>query len=115
MREAAKFVQGVFRFRGAGLERFVPLEPSVAYHVPSDRRAQLIYLRAGNSSAELVCLRLACGEETHRLFPIGAKSSVHVQLAISYELEPETELALEISAPENLEGRIIVDIGLMEL
>jgi hypothetical protein len=115
MREAAKFVQGVFRFRGVGLERFVPLEPRVSYTVPSDRRAQLIYLRAGNSSAELVCLRLACGEETHRLFPIGAKSSVHVQLAISYELEAETAITLEISAPESAEGCVIVDIGLMEL
>ena len=115
MIETPKFIQGVFAFRGAGLARPAPLEPAATHRVPFDKRAQLIYLRAGNATAELVCLFLQRDEQTIRMFPVGAKSAVHVQLAIIEDVDPESELELRIGASEGAEGAIVVDMGLMEI
>jgi len=115
MNETPKFIQGVYAFRGAGLERPVETKPLATYKVPFDKRAQLVYLRAGNSSAELVFLSLNKGKRPLRLFPIGAKSAIHVQLAIIEDIDPESELDLSVGAPEGLEGSLVIDIGLVEI
>jgi hypothetical protein len=115
MIETPRFIQGVFSYRGAGLGRPAPLDPAATHRVPFDKRAQLIYLRAGNAASELVCLFLLRGKQTLRLFPVGAKSAVHVPLAIIEDLEPESELELRVGGPEGLEGVIVVDMGLMEI
>jgi hypothetical protein len=115
MAETPKFIQGVFSFRGAGLEKAVPLQPVAAHRVPFDKRAQLVYLRAGNASAELVYLSLKQAGRVIRLFPIGAKGAVHVPLAIVEDIDPESELELCIGAPEGLSGSVVVDLGLVEL
>ena len=53
-----RFLNGVFDFVGRGLGRPAELDPALSYTVPSDKRTQLIYLRAGNSLDELVYLVL---------------------------------------------------------
>jgi hypothetical protein len=78
----------------------VPIKPAASYKVPFDKRAQLIYLRAGNSTPELVYLALSRNAKPFRFFPIGAKGAIHVQLAIVEDLEPESELELSVGAPE---------------
>jgi len=115
MSETAKFIQGVFAFRGAGLAQSAALSPEAKHVVPFDKRAQLIYLRAGNSSSELVYLVLTSGKRALRYFPVGAKSAVHVPLAIVEDIDPESELELCVGAPEGLEGTLVVDLGLMEI
>jgi hypothetical protein len=115
MNEAPKFIQGVFKFRGAGLARLAPLSPAATYKVPYDRRAQLIYLRAGNAMSDLVYLALNRGGKTMRLFPVGAKEATHVPLSIVEDVEPESELELCIGAPEGLEGTIVIDMGWLEI
>lgn len=115
MNETPQFIQGVFKFRGAGLERAVSLEPAAKHKVAFDKRAQLIYLRAGNDTAEVVYLSLLRGKQPMRLFPIGAKSAIHVQLAIIEDIDPDSELELCLGAPEGLQGRVVVDMGLMEI
>jgi hypothetical protein len=115
MNETPKFIQGVFTFRGAGLTRPAPLTPAATYKVPYDRRAQLIYLRAGNATAELVYLVLTRGGKSMRLFPVGAKDAVHVPLSIVEDVEPESELELCIAAPEGLDGAVVVDMGILEI
>ncbi|HYJ10835.1 MAG TPA: molybdopterin oxidoreductase [Polyangiaceae bacterium] len=115
MNETPQFIQGVFGFRGAGLTKPAALEPPARHKVPFDKRAQLIYLRAGNPTDELVCLTLMRGKQPMRLFPIGAKGSLHVQLAIVEDIDPESELELCIQAPEGLQGSLVVDMGLMEI
>ena len=97
------------------LERPSPLKPDVSYAVPRDKRAQLIYLRAGNSSAEMIYLVLSQNGRAMRYFPIGAKGATHVQLAIVEDLPPEARLELAVGAPEGLRGSIVVDLGLMEV
>ncbi len=115
MSESPKFIQGVYAFRGAGLKQPVPLSPVAAYKVSSDKRAQLIYLRAGNSSAEMIYLTLMRAQQPIRYFPIGAKGSLHVQLAIVEDIDPESELEIYVGAPEALSGEVLIDMGLVEI
>jgi hypothetical protein len=114
MLETPKFIQGVLPFRGGGLERPVLLA-SADYTVPPDKRAQLTYLRAGNSTSELVYLVLHRNGKAIRFFPIGAKASVHVPLVIVEDLDPESRLELLIGAPEGVSGSVVVDMGLVEI
>jgi hypothetical protein len=115
MHETPKFIQGVFTFRGAGLSHPAPLTPAATYKVPFDKRAQLIYLRAGNASSELVYLVLTRDGKSMRLFPVGAKEAVHVPLSIVEDIEPESELELCIGAPEGLDGALVIDMGVLEI
>jgi hypothetical protein len=86
----------------------------VTYTVPADKRGQLIYFRAGNSSTELVYLVLTRDGKPMRYFPVGAKSSVHVQLAVVEDIFPESKLALLLGAPEGAAGTVVVDVGIFE-
>ncbi|WP_433936709.1 molybdopterin oxidoreductase [Sorangium cellulosum] len=113
--ETPRFIQGVYAFEGQGLERPVPLRPAIGYTVPQDRRAQLIYLRAGNSSAELIYLLLTRDGHPMRYFPLGAKAAIHVPLVIVEDIPPESVLELSVGAPEGVRGLATIDIGLAEI
>jgi hypothetical protein len=115
MLENPKFIQGVYTFEGAGLDRPVPFEPAATYTVPYDRRAQTIYFRAGNVTGELIYLLLTRGHMPMRYFPIGAKSSVHVPLAVVEDLSPETVVQVLLGAPAGLTGSVVLDIGFVEI
>jgi assimilatory nitrate reductase catalytic subunit len=110
-----KFLQGVFSFEGTGLEQPVLLDVSATYTAPSDKRAQLIYFRAGNSSSELICLSLFRDGAVMRLFPVGAKADSHVSLAVVEDLAPETKLEIHLAAPAGVQGSIVLDVGLVEI
>lgn len=113
--ETSKFLQGVHEFSGAGLKRPVQLTPEIKYAVPFDKRTQLIYLRAGSSIDEMIYLVLTRDGKPMRYFPIGAKGSIHVPLAIVEDIEPESKLELLIGAPEGHSGSVLVDMGLVEV
>jgi hypothetical protein len=115
MLENPKFIQGVFAFEGRGLHRPEPLQPGAVYEVPRDRRAQMIYFRAGNSSAEMVYVVLRQNERPMRYFPIGAKAATHVPLVIVEDILPESRVDLMIGAPEGVRGLLMLDVGLMEI
>jgi hypothetical protein len=63
----------------------------------------------------MICLVLSRAGKAMRFFPIGAKGSIHVPLAIVEDLEPETELVLRVGAPAGVQGDVIVDLGLVEI
>jgi assimilatory nitrate reductase catalytic subunit len=109
-----RFLQGAFSFEGRGLTEPVALDGGLAYTVPSDRRAQLVYFRGGNSSAELIYALLARDGEPMRYFPIGARAACHVPLRVVEDLAPDTELAVLLAAPEQVTGTLVVDIGIIE-
>ena len=92
METRPKFVQGIFGFTGKGMDMSALPGSAPSYTVPADRRTQLIYFRAGNSCAELVVVTLMRDGKPMRLFPIGAKSSVHVSLAVVEDLMPDTRI-----------------------
>ncbi len=110
-----RFLNGAFALSGRGFAAPALLDASLAYVVPSDKRAQLIYLRAGNSSGELVCLSMMQDGRAVRLFPVGAKASVHVPLAVVEDLQPGTRIEVFAAAPEGVAATVILDIGLIEI
>jgi assimilatory nitrate reductase catalytic subunit len=109
-----RFIQGVFPFEGKGLESPTAL-PGTEYSVPADKRAQFVYLRAGNSAHELIYLVLTRDGKPMRYFPIGSHASVHVPLAVVEDIFPESKLGLLIGAPKGVSGTVVVDVGLLEV
>ena len=83
--------------------------------MPGDKRAQLIYLRAGNSADALITLCLMRDGKPMRMFPIGAKDAMHVPLAVVEDIYPDTKLELYLAAPPGVAGEVVVDLGLMEI
>ncbi len=116
MRESIpQFRSGVFPFAGAGYEKPSLLSATLTYSVPPDKRSQLIYFRAGNSSNELIYIALIKDGAPMRYFPIGAKDSQHVSLAVVEDLAPDTKLEVFVGAPAGLSGYVVIDIGLVEI
>lgn len=114
MRESTpRILTGMYSFTGAGYDAPVPV--GVSYNVPSDRRAQMIYFRGGNSTAEMVTIILTRDGTPMRCFPIGAKGAVHIPLAVLEDLTPETKLELLVAAPSGTGGTLALDIGLVEI
>ena len=115
MHSHPKILTGVFAFGGRGFDQPSLLDASLVYVVPPDRRAQAIYLRAGNSCDELICLTLTRDGKPMRLFPVGAKGSVHVPLAVLEDIEPDCKIEVLVSAPAGTRGHVVLDLGLMEI
>jgi hypothetical protein len=115
MSEKPAFIQGIFPYEGAGLAKAIPFTPRVTYVVPSDKRSQMIYFRAGNALPEMVYLALMRRGELMRYFPIGAKGAIHVPLAVVEDLTPETEIEVLIGAPEGVKSSVLLDVGFMEI
>src|SRR4051812_19407601 len=115
MLEKPAFIQGLFGFIGGGLETPVGLSPSACYTVPNDKRAQTIYFRAGNPSPEMIYAVLTRNGAPMRYFPIGAKASVHVPLAVLEDLSPGSRIEILIGAPAGLTSSVLLDIGFMEI
>ena len=114
MLEKPKFIQGVFPFQGKGLAMPRALTPETIYKVPTDKRSQLIYFRAGNASPELIYFVITRDGLPMRYFPVGAKSATHIPLAVVEDLHPGTLIAVLIAAPEGITGEALLDIGFME-
>jgi hypothetical protein len=113
--EKPAFIQGVYAYEGCGLERPVSFQPRVTYLVPTDRRSQTVYFRAGNASPELIYLVLTRRGEPMRYFPVGAKAAVHVPLAVLEDISPETRIELLVAAPAGMKSSVVLDIGFMEI
>ncbi len=114
MLEKPVFLQGSFPFSGQGLDLPKPLHSSLVYTVPFDKRTQLVYFRAGNSSPELIYVTISADGVAKRFFPIGAKSSVHVPLAVVEDMQPETKIEILLAAPSGTSGVCVIDVGMME-
>ncbi len=112
---APRFLNGIYPFSGSGLDKPIALDAKLAYTVPADRRSQLIYLRAGNSTAELIVVVLMRDGKPMRYFAVGAKDGIHVPLAVVEDLQPDTKVDVFLAAPEGTAGFVVIDIGLMEI
>jgi hypothetical protein len=113
--EKPAFIQGLYSYSGNGLSEPASFSPQVAYKVPADVRAQTVYFRAGNPSAELIYLVMTRNGAPMRYFPVGAKAAVHVPLAVVEDLAPESCIEVLIAAPEGLSSSVMLDIGFMEI
>ena len=110
-----QFIQGVFGFEGAGLATPISLGAAAGYKVPPDKRAQVDDLRAGNSADDLICLSLLRDGKVMRHFPVGAKQGMHVPLAMTEDVFPESRIEITVSAPKGVTGMVVLDVGLFEI
>ncbi|MFL6417292.1 MAG: molybdopterin oxidoreductase [Bryobacteraceae bacterium] len=115
MLEKPVFLQGLFPYGGMGLTNPRPFVPELTYKVPDDKRAQLVYFRAGNPVDELVYVLFRRDGKPMRYFPIGAKGATHVELAVVEDLEPGTTLEVLVAAPEQMFASLLLDIGIVEI
>ena len=109
-----RFLQGVFPFEGAGMDKPAPISPELSHVVPEGVVSQALYFRGGNSSAELVSLVLMRDGVPMRYFPIGAKADVHVPLRVVEDIDGGSVIELRLLAPEGVSGTLVVDLGLVE-
>lgn len=110
-----RFLQGVFEFEGKGLDEPFLLDKTLSYVVPPGSTTQPVYFRGGNSAGEMISLFLVRDGKPMRYFPIGAKGATHVSLRVVEDLLADTVIELFISAPADLTGTVIVDLGLVEI
>jgi assimilatory nitrate reductase catalytic subunit len=110
-----RFLQGIFQFTGAGVDKPAPIDVTLTYLVPDGSVAQALYFRGGNTTDELVTVVLMRDGVPMRYFPIGARSDVHVPLRVVEDLEGGTALELAIAAPDKLSGTVVLDLGLVEV
>ena len=115
MLEKPAFIQGLFSYRGCGLGNPISLQPPATYVVPSDKRAQTIYVRLGNAAAEMIYLVLTRNGKPMRYFPVGAKGAIHVPLAVLEELSPESRIEVLVAAPEGVQSTVVMDAGFVEI
>jgi assimilatory nitrate reductase catalytic subunit len=109
-----RFLQGVFPFEGAGMDKPAPISPELSHVVPEGVVSQALYFRGGNSSDELVSLVLMRDGVAMRYFPIGAKADVHVPLRVVEDIDGGSVIELRLLAPEGLTGTLVIDLGLVE-
>jgi assimilatory nitrate reductase catalytic subunit len=109
-----RFLQGIYPFEGAGLDKPVPISADVSYLVPDGVISQALYFRGGNTTDELITVVLMRDGVPMRYFPIGARSEVHVPLRVVEDIEGGSVVELQLVAPLGLTGHLVVDLGMVE-
>jgi assimilatory nitrate reductase catalytic subunit len=110
-----RFLQGVYPFAGRGVFDLGPLHDELCYVVPSDATAEVLYVRAGNLSDDILYLALFVNGSPARYFPVGPKADFHVTLAIVESYPSGSRLELALAAPRGLIGTVVVDVGIVEV
>jgi assimilatory nitrate reductase catalytic subunit len=109
-----RFLQGVYDFEGAGLDKPVSISAELNYVVPDGVIAQALYFRGGNATDELVVAVLMRDGVPMRYFPIGAKGDVHVPLRVVEDIDGGSAVELQLAARLGLTGTVVVDLGMVE-
>ncbi len=109
-----RFLQGIYPFEGAGMDKPVPISDDLSYLIPDGVIGQALYVRGGNTTDELITVVLMRDGVPMRCFPIGARGDVHVPLRVVEDIEGGSILELQLVAPLGLTGHVIVDLGLVE-
>ncbi len=108
------FLQGIYPFEGAGLDKPTPISDELSHVVPDGVISQALYFRGGNTCDELIIVVLLRDGVPMRYFPIGAKGDVHVPLRVVEDIEGGSVVELALVAPLGLTGTVVVDLGLVE-
>ena len=116
MMTTPRFLQGAFEFEGHGLAKPALLRPDLTYTVPEGVTGQVLYVRAGNSSDELVVAPARLRRHAVALAPVGAKSDMHVSLRVVEDLLAGSTVEIHYSPrPRAATGTLVVDCGLVEV
>ncbi len=110
-----RFLQGVYPFAGRGVFDLGPLNDALTYQVPAGKTAEVLYVRAGNLSDDILYLALSINGQPVRYFPAGPKADFHVPLSIVESYPAGSEIAICLAAPRGLTGTVVVDVGILEV
>jgi assimilatory nitrate reductase catalytic subunit len=108
------FLQGIYPFEGAGLDKPVPISAELTHVVPEGVVNQTLYFRGGNSTDELVTVVLMRDGVPMRYFPIGAKGDVHVPLRVVEDIDGGSVIELQLVAATGVSGTVVIDLGMVE-
>ncbi|MET1007021.1 MAG: molybdopterin dinucleotide binding domain-containing protein, partial [Propionibacteriaceae bacterium] len=108
------FLQGIYPFEGAGLDKPVPIHAELVHVVPEGVINQTLYFRGGNTTTELITVVLMRDGVPMRYFPIGAKGDVHVPLRVVEDIEGGSAIELQLVAEVGVVGSVVVDLGMVE-
>ncbi len=108
------FLQGIYPFEGAGMDKPVPIHADLVHVVPDGVVAQALYFRGGNTTDELVTVVLMRDGIPMRYFPIGAKGDVHVALRVVEDIDSGSVVELHLVAPSTAQGMVVLDLGMVE-
>ena len=109
-----RFLQGIYRFEGAGLDKPMPISSDLVHLIPDGVISQALYFRGGNSTDELITVVLMRDGVPMRYFPIGARGDVHVPLRVVEDIEGGSVVELQLVAEIGTSGFVVVDLGLVE-
>ena len=109
-----RFLQGVYPFAGRGFFEVGPLNDALCYLVPAGMQAEVIYVRAGNLSDDLIYLALCVNSQPVRYFPVGPKADFHVPLSITESYPAGAKIEIGFAAPRGLNGSVVIDVGILE-
>lgn len=109
-----RFLQGIYPFEGAGLDKPTPISADLIHLVPDGVTSQALYFRGGNTTDELITVVLLRDGVPMRYFPIGAKGDVHVPLRVVEDIEGGSVIELQLIAAAGVSGSAVVDLGLVE-
>ena len=109
-----RFLQGVYPFEGAGLDKPALINPELSYLVPDGVINQTLYFRGGNTTDELITVVLMRDGVPMRYFPIGAKGDTHVPLRVVEDIEGGSVIELRLLAEQGVSGSVVVDLGMVE-
>jgi assimilatory nitrate reductase catalytic subunit len=109
-----RFLQGIYPFEGAGMDKPSPISPDLVHLVPDGVISQALYFRGGNSTGELITVVLLRDGVPMRYFPIGARGDVHVPLRVVEDIEGGSVVELQLIAEKGTAGYVVVDLGLVE-
>ncbi len=109
-----RFLQGVYPFAGRGVFDLGPLNDALCYQVPAGKAAEVLYVRAGNLSDDILYLALSVNGQAVRYFPVGPKADFHVPLSIVESYPAGSRIEVCLAAPRGLTGTVVVDVGILE-
>jgi hypothetical protein len=110
----ACFLQGIFPFVGKGIFESIAIDESLNLTVPKGVCAQVVYVRLGNHSDDLIYLTLTANDTPIRHFPVGPQGALHIPMVIRELHPPDTKLTFLLSAARGVSGTVIVDVGIQE-
>ncbi len=110
-----RFLHGVYPFVGRGVYELSPLSDSLSFTVPQHRTVETPYVRAGNSSDDLIYLAISANGSPVHYYPLGPRSDIDIAPSIGETHSAGTRLDICFAAPRGLAGSVIVDVGLVEI
>jgi hypothetical protein len=106
-----RFLQGVFPFIGKGIFESVP-DSSLDVTVCKGMQAQVLDVRSGNHSEDLIDLTLTSNGTPIRHFPVGPQGALHIPMLIQEPRPAGTKLSYFLAAARGVSGTVIVDVGI---